>query len=119
MSVQFKKEISFERRLSESTRILDKYDTRVPIIVTPHNTSKLAIIDKNKYLVPHDLTIGQFLHVIRKRIKLGPSESIFLYVNDNILPPTSSTMVSLYKSHKDEDGFLYLSYCGENTFGLN
>jgi GABA(A) receptor-associated protein len=119
MSVQFKKEFPFEKRLSESTRILEKYDTRVPIIVTSHKTSRIAVIDKNKYLVPHDLTVGQFLHVIRKRIKIGPSESIFLYVNDNILTPTSSTMVSLYKQHKDDDGFLYLSYCGENTFGVN
>jgi len=38
-------------------------------------------------------------------------------VNDNILPPTSATMVTLYRDYKDEDGFLYMSYCGENTFG--
>jgi GABA(A) receptor-associated protein len=40
-----------------------------------------------------------------------------MYVNDNILPPTSATMVTLYRDYKDEDGFLYMSYCGENTFG--
>ena len=26
-------------------------------------------------------------------------------------------MGSIYEEHKDEDGFLYISYSGENTFG--
>jgi GABA(A) receptor-associated protein len=26
-------------------------------------------------------------------------------------------MSSIYEEHKDEDGFLYFTYCGENTFG--
>ena len=117
MTNHFKKEFPFEKRLSESSRILEKYDSRIPVIVTAHKTSKLPPIDKNKYLVPHDLTLAQFLHIIRKRISLNPADSIFIYVNDNILPPTSSTLITLYKDYKDEDGFLYLSYCGENTFG--
>ncbi len=117
MSVQFKKEFPLEKRLSESRRILEKYEARIPIIVTAHKTCTLPLIDKNKYLVPNDLTVGQFLHVIRKRIKIDASQSVFMYVNDNVLPPTSATMLSLYRNYKDEDGFLYMSYCGENTFG--
>ena len=31
-------------------------------------TTKLDDIDKCKYLVPKDMTMGQFLFVIRKRI---------------------------------------------------
>jgi len=30
----------------------------------------------------------------------------------------SSTMGSIYEEHKDEDGFLYIAYSGENTFGM-
>jgi GABA(A) receptor-associated protein len=26
-------------------------------------------------------------------------------------------MSSIYEEHKDEDGFLYFTYSGENTFG--
>jgi GABA(A) receptor-associated protein len=26
-------------------------------------------------------------------------------------------MSSIYEEHKDEDGFLYITYSGENTFG--
>jgi GABA(A) receptor-associated protein len=118
MSTQFKKEFPFEKRLSESSRILNKYDNKVPIIITKYKTCKLPNIDKNKYLTPNELTLGQFLNIIRKRIELPPSQSIFIYVNDNIMAPTSATMSSLYNTYKDKDGFLYLSYCGENTFGF-
>lgn len=27
-------------------------------------------------------------------------------------------MGSIYEEHKDEDGFLYIAYSGENTFGM-
>jgi GABA(A) receptor-associated protein len=52
------------------------------------------MIDKKKYLVPADLTVGQFVYVIRKRIKLSPEKAIFIFVNE-ILPPTAgkSTLV--------------------------
>ena len=37
--------------------------------------------------MPADLTVGQFVYVIRKRIKLSPEKAIFIFIN-NILPPT-------------------------------
>ena len=60
--------------------------------------------------------MGQFVYVIRKRIKLSPEKAIFIFVN-NVLPPTAALMSSIYEEHKDEDGFLYIVYSGENTFG--
>jgi len=40
-----------------------------------------------RYLVPADLTVGQFVYVIRKRIKVSPEKAIFMFVK-NVLPPT-------------------------------
>ena len=113
----FKKNFPFEKRLSESSRILEKYENRIPVIVTNSKKSTLPDIDKNKILVPDDLTIAQFLYVIRKRISLSQAEALYLCINDETLPPTSVTMSSLYADHKDSDGFLYLTYCNENVFG--
>ncbi len=67
-------------------------------------------------MVPADLTVGQFVYVIRKRIKVDQNTNIFIFVN-NILPPTAALMSTLYEEQKDEDGFLYITYSGENTFG--
>lgn len=53
--------------------------------------------------------MGQFVYVIRKRIKLSPEKAIFIFV-DEVLPPTAALMSSIYEEHKDEDGFLYITY---------
>ncbi len=55
--------------------------------------------------MPSDLTVGQFVYVIRKRIKLSPEKAIFIFV-DEVLPPTAALMSSIYEEHKDEDGYV-------------
>ncbi|KAG5622906.1 hypothetical protein H5410_008124 [Solanum commersonii] len=113
----FKLEHPLERRQSESSRIREKYPDRIPVIVEKAEKSDVPDIDKKKYLVPADLTVGQFVYVVRKRIKLGASKAIFVFVK-NTLPPTASLMSAIYEENRDEDGFLYMTYSGENTFGF-
>ena len=60
----FKSKNNFEKRNNESTNILKKYPDRIPIIVEKYKNSKINDIDKCKYLVPKDMTIGQFIYVI-------------------------------------------------------
>lgn len=114
----FKKKHAFTKRLNEANRVLEKYSDRIPIIVERNSgTSKdMPVLDKQKFLVPTDLTVGQFVYVIRKRIKLAPEKAIFIMIG-NILPTTSMLISELYHEYKDEDNFLYLSYSSENTFG--
>ena len=114
--VDFKKKYSFDARYEESKNIMEKYEDRIPIIVTRDKKSKLEDIDKNKFLAPEDLTVAQFISVIRKRIKLSESEAMYIFVN-NTLPTTSASLSTIYAQHKDEDGFLYVTYCAENVFG--
>jgi GABA(A) receptor-associated protein len=82
--------------------------TSPQVICEKVEKSDIATIDKKKYLVPADLTVGQFVYVIRKRIKLSPEKAIFIFV-DEVLPPTAALMSSIYEEHKDEDGFLYIT----------
>ena len=112
----FKKLYSKENRASEFLRIRNKYPDRVPIICEKSNSSNIEKLDKKKYLVPNDLTVGQFIYIIRKRLKLSAESAIFIFVKD-ILPPSSSSILEIYEKYKDDDGFLYLTYSGENTFG--
>lgn len=46
-----------------------------------------------------DLTIGQFVYVIRKRIQLAPEKAIFVFV-DEILPPAAALMSAIYEEYK-------------------
>lgn len=117
MESKFKKEHPLEKRRQESNRIRSKYPDRIPVIVEKAQKADIPAIDKQKFLVPSDLTVGQFVYVVRKRVKLSPEKAIFVFVN-NVLPPTAALMSTLYDEYKDEDGFLYISYSGENTFGV-
>merc|ERR1711871_536583 len=112
----FKSEHPLEKRKAEARRIREKYADRIPVIVEKAEKSDVPDIDKKKNLVPSDLTVGQFVYVIRKRIKLSAEKAIYIFGN-NVLPPTAAFMSALYEEQKDEDGFLYITYSGENYFG--
>lgn len=114
--MKFKEDFKYKYRKLESTKILLKYPSRIPIIVEKYKDSQLKDIDKNKYLVPKDLYLNQFIYVIRKRIKLSPSESLFIMIN-NELCPSNMILSEIYDKYVDEDGFLYITYTSENTFG--
>ncbi|KAF4556873.1 Autophagy-related protein 8 [Elsinoe fawcettii] len=115
MRSKFKDEHPFEKRKAEAERIRQKYTDRIPVICEKVEKSDIATIDKKKYLVPADLTVGQFVYVIRKRIKLSPEKAIFIFV-DEVLPPTAALMSSIYEEHKDEDGFLYITYVSPKLY---
>ncbi len=115
--MNFKKKYSFNERLIEANRVIEKYPDRIPIICERGSSSNnCPDIDKNKYLAPGDLTIGQFIYVIRKRINIPAEKALFVFINGTI-PPTSSTLYYVYSLHRDKDNFLYMSYSFENVFG--
>jgi GABA(A) receptor-associated protein len=115
---EFKSKHPFDKRRVESAVIKIKYPDRIPVIceVSKQAAADGIVLDKSKYLVPNNLTMGQFIYVIRRRIKLDPEKALFIFIN-NTLPPTGSVISSLYKEHKDEDGFLYISVCLDSVFG--
>jgi GABA(A) receptor-associated protein len=111
----FKEEFTFNQRLHEAVRIRERYPKRIPCIV--ESKSSNLNLDKKKYLVPVDLTIGQFVYIIRKRINLSPEKAVFIFVN-NIIPPSSTLISQIYQEYKESDSFLYFVVSLENTFGI-
>jgi len=114
---EFKLMHSFEERKRESERVSKKYDDRVPVVVEKSDISDVADIDRHKYLIPKDLTVGQFIYLIRKRIDLTSSDALFIFVNNETIPLMKEHMGTLYGKHADVDGFLYITYASEATFG--
>ena len=71
--MEFKKTYSFKDRYNESQKIIKKYPDRIPIVCEKHNNSNIIPnITKNKYLTSFDLTVGQFIYIIRKYIHISP-----------------------------------------------
>ena len=116
MKWALKEEHSIESRCDESSKIRTKYPDRIPVVIEKAPNTLIPDIDKRKFLVPSDLTIAQFMFIIRKRIQLPAEKAMFLFV-DKLLPATTATMGSIYEDYKDADGFLYIAYSGENSFG--
>ncbi|XP_074593304.1 gamma-aminobutyric acid receptor-associated protein-like 2 [Brevipalpus obovatus] len=112
----FKEKHSAEQRFSESSAIRDKFPDCVPVVVQKSAKSHLKDLDKCKWVVPYDLTVAQFMYILRDRLKLTQKESIYVFI-DRTLPQSSATIGELWTRHRDEDNFLYFMFSEENTFG--
>ena len=114
---EFKSKSDWMARLSKSQSLRKKYPNKVPVIVDRGNT-QIDKLKNHKYLVPGDLTVGGFLQIIRKNIKLSPEQALFIFVGDGqTLPATGALMSQIYKEQMDRDGYMYLCYCSEQTYG--
>merc|ERR1712130_41127 len=113
----FKSMNTFEQRRDVAAKIIENYPDRVPVIVERDPKARIAEISKNKFLAPADISVAKFISEIRKYIKLGRQESLFVFVANNVMPQPNSTMSQVYAQHKDPDGFLYVVYSSENAFG--
>lgn len=101
----------------EVVLISQKYPNHIPIVVRAKETA--LKMSKNKFLVTGDVTVGQFLHVIRKRLEkqLLHTHALFIMVNNHI-PPMSSLLSMVYATEADQDtGMLFFTLSQENTFG--
>ena len=114
MRWNFKETYPLDERRAEAGKIRRKYPDRIPVIVQKAPKALLGDIDKNKFLVPSDLTVAQFMYIIRKRMSITPEQVFFLFVND-VLPATSATMGAIYEEFNEEDSFLYVAYSDQST----
>ena len=117
----YKKSTPLEERKKKSFKMTSLYPDRIPVIVemspssASYNTYTTAS-HKIKYLVPYDITMGQFIKILRDKLKVKPEVALFFFVKNKIFPITSP-IGNIYKEHVDEDGFLYIEFCEESTFG--
>jgi GABA(A) receptor-associated protein len=112
---EYKNKFSLEKRVTESQKIRTKYPDRIPVIVECDKKSNI-MLKEYKFLVPKDITMSQFIYVLRRRIKLEPYQSLYCFINESI-PVPSDTMDIIYQTYKENDGFLYIYFSLENTFG--
>jgi GABA(A) receptor-associated protein len=114
--IPFKEKYSFYERLRESLAIINKYNNKIPIICVKPTKVKVPNISKTKFLVSRDLTVGQFIYIIRKFVDVNEGTALFIFIND-FIPPNSACISDIYNIHKEQDGFLYITYTIESTFG--
>lgn len=114
---EFQMLYTFDKRQAESKRMKSKYPDYIPVIIERSDASDVECLDKTKFLFKPDVTISNIIIMIRRKINLNDSESLILFIN-NINPPLNQdTIASIHDKHADKDGFLYITYAKEKTFG--
>jgi GABA(A) receptor-associated protein len=119
MEFRFKLENSDpEVRKKECEKIRVQFPEKIPIICEKDPKSNIKDIDKTKYLVPADLTVANFSGMIRKRIEIPEEAAFYLLANGKSSLTGDKLLSEVYDSYKDpEDGFLYVAYASELTWG--
>jgi len=120
LEFKFEREIPFNRRLQISQKITKTYNDRIPVIVEKSPNSSLPEIKCKKFIVPTDILLMKLQVEVRKHIKMASNQTLYLFVSTEgsfIIPPQTATMAQLYEKYKSNDGFLYIMYSEESSFG--
>jgi GABA(A) receptor-associated protein len=101
-----------QQKRDDVLRLLKRYPDKIPVYVEGEN------ISQNKFLVPYDITVAQFLYMLREKVLLTPNESIFVFFGTRKqIMPSNMIIREIYDILKDDDDMLYAFYAKENVFG--
>ena len=71
-------------------------------------------------MLGRDFTMGKSIYEIKKFFSsVDQNKSIFFFINNKHLAPTSETVGVLYEKYKSLDGILRIYYMEESTFGTS
>ena len=106
------------KRKNQCANIILSYPDKVPIICEKAPEAKINDIDKTKFLVGNELKLIEFIEIIRARLNLEKDSALFIIIGGKHCVSTEMYIGEIYKKYQDpEDGFLYMHYSSELTFG--
>ena len=120
---------SLQKRIEHSTFISAKFPERVPLIVQPKPHSSSTWLKNSKILAPKTSTIGALLCHVRETIPLDAQCGLYYMVDTSkkeISPflnqqyqiiGGNDLVGHLYTQFVKPDGFCYIYYAAESTFG--
>ncbi|GAH29169.1 unnamed protein product [marine sediment metagenome] len=113
--IEFQDKYNIDSRYKLSQSVKRSQPGRVPVIID-RRSEKDPTLDKNKYLVPRDISVAKLIDEIRRSTEIDSKHALFFFSQGMLLTP-SRLIDQVYEKCKDRDGFLYIIYTRENTFG--
>lgn len=122
----FRDRYDLESRKRQYERVMAsrKAAGRTPVIMEPEPGSKFDCdeVTPIKRLCHRSTTMSDMVVIARQSLPdrlMSSGHGIYLLVGkgNNTLVNGPTPVVDVYNEHKDEDGFLYITFSGENTFG--
>ena len=111
----FKRQHPFEARRMLSVKMKAVYPRHVPLIVERRSRQDPPL-PKSRFLVAGEKRMGEILAQVKGEMTLRPTEALFFLVGEEMIRPGESA-ARLYERWGDDDGFLYLVYSREESFG--
>ena len=103
-------------RIKRAQEIKYKYYPRLPLLIDRFQ-KKDPLLKSNKFLVSPTIQFSEFMILLRKQLKMEPYQALFLCSKSGNPINMSETVGQVYHHIGNPDGFLYIVYSLENTFG--
>jgi GABA(A) receptor-associated protein len=100
------------KNLKRSRQLREKYPNHLPVIVL----TDILKIEKKKYLVSKQSTLGNFMYLLKSKININKNEGM-IFIIEKKMPVLSDTIEEIYKLNSCSDEYLYITVLIENTFG--
>jgi len=111
---------------ANSTVINEEDNNKAPLTPTAVKEKKIEVLlkatgdapimAKKKWVVSPEQTVGWISGFIKRAIKLGAEERLFLYINQTFAPAPDQTVKNLYECY-GTDGKLIIHYCRSQAWG--
>jgi len=122
---EFRLRMPFDKRQQAAATCKLQHPNKIPIII--ESSRGAPVLNKKMHAFPNTLNFFHIKSYILEQLKKDPKTKdslldvsaliVLVGTTGSYMPSTKEKLSDIYEKYKSEDGFLYLTYSIELTFG--